>query len=73
MVSKNMIVSKGKIEVVKVLSYFRFFLFMIAGFSLWQVLFSSLNPVEIIGFSFFATFFKWLYEVTWERKADGTD
>ncbi|WP_089650970.1 hypothetical protein [Halobacillus aidingensis] len=58
---------------VKVFSYVRFFLFMSVGLSLWQLWFSSFNPVETVAFSFFMTFFKWLYEVTWERKTDGAD
>ncbi|WP_431803162.1 hypothetical protein [Halobacillus andaensis] len=56
---------------IKVLSYFKFFLFMIVGFSVWQVLFTSFSPVDVVGVSLFATFFKWLYEVVWERKPGG--
>ncbi len=57
------------------LYYFRFFLFMIVGISLWKELFSSFNEsiVDIIVFSICATFFKWLIEVTWERKPGNTD
>ncbi|MGR9050587.1 hypothetical protein ACQ4XT_18290 [Halobacillus faecis] len=51
-------------------NYLKFFLFMIVGLSLWQMLFTSFNPVEILAFSFFTTFFKWLFEATWDRKTD---
>lgn len=48
---------------------------MIVGLSLWKVLFSSFNEsiVDIIVFSICATFFKWLIEVTWERKPGNTE
>ncbi len=55
------------------LRYFWFFLFMVGGLSLWQVLFLTFAPLDIMGISLFATFFKWLYEVTWERKSDGAE
>lgn len=70
-VSKDTTASRREIEVIKVLSYFKFFLFMIVGFSVWQVLFTSFSPVDVVGVSLFATFFKWLYEVVWERKPGG--
>ncbi|SFL92823.1 hypothetical protein SAMN04488054_10886 [Salibacterium qingdaonense] len=57
------------------LSYFKFFLFMIAGLSLFQVLFSWFNQtiIYIIGVSLITTFFKWLFERVIERKSDGSE
>ncbi|MFD2706669.1 hypothetical protein [Salibacterium lacus] len=57
------------------LSYFKFFLFMIAGLSLWQVLFSSFDQpiIDIIGISCFAAFFKWLFERVVERKSNSSE
>ena len=46
---------------------------MLVGFSLWKVLVSSFNPIEVVVFSLLATFFNWLYEVTWERKSEGKE
>ncbi|WP_406944270.1 hypothetical protein ACJA3J_12990 [Halobacillus sp. SY10] len=56
------------------ISYIKFFFCMIVGLLLWNVLFSTDNQtlVDIIGISFFTTFFKWLYEVSFEG-SEGTE
>ncbi|WP_176140616.1 hypothetical protein [Halobacillus salinus] len=53
--------------------YIRFFLFMVVGLSLWQLVFTSFTPLEIISLSILTTFFKWVYEITWERKLQNDD
>ncbi|MYL71596.1 hypothetical protein GLW00_12075 [Halobacillus litoralis] len=56
------------------LSHIKFFFSMIVGLLLWNALFPSNNQaiVDILGISFLATFFKWLYEVAFEG-AEGTE
>ncbi|SIS63645.1 hypothetical protein SAMN05421687_11536 [Salimicrobium flavidum] len=50
--------------------YFRFFIFMIIGQSIWHLVVSSYEEklLDIVGISFFATLFKWLLDNPWSGK-----